>query len=109
VRQADQPSVGARRVLKGADVLGKRNKKTSSKGKGFHQPKGPHKHWHIDISYLNLGGIFYYMCSLLDGYSRYIVHYEIREQMTEQDVETIAQRAREKFPGETPRIIMLTC
>jgi len=25
--------------------------------------------------------------------------------MTEQDVETILQRAREKFPGERPRII----
>lgn len=104
-RPADQPSVGARRVLKDADVLGKRNKKTSSKGKGFHQPSGPHKHWHIDISYLNLGGTFYYMCSILDGYSRYIVHWEIREKMTELDVETIVQRAREKFPGETPRII----
>ena len=46
-----------------------------------------------------------YMCSVLDGYSRYIVHWEIRETMTEQDVETILQRAREKFPGERPRII----
>ena len=93
------------RVLKGADVLGKRNKKSSSKGKGFHQPNGPHKHWHIDISYLNLGGTFYYMCSILDGYSRYIVHWEIREQMTDLDVETIVQRAREKFLGEKPQII----
>lgn len=79
--------------------------KPSKKGTGFHQPHRPHRHWHIDISYLNLGGTFYYMCSILDGYSRYIVHWEIREQMTEQDVETIVQRAREKFPGETPRII----
>jgi len=45
------------------------------------------------------------MCSVLDGYSRYIVHWEIRETMTEQEVETILQRAREEFPGETPRII----
>ena len=28
-----------------------------------------------------------------------------REAMTEQDVETIVQRAREKFPGVSPRII----
>ena len=50
------------------------------------------------------------MCSILDGYSRFIVHWALfpdcwRESMTEQDVETILQRAREKFPGETPRII----
>jgi transposase InsO family protein len=93
------------RVLKQAGVLGRHNTKPSRKGKGFHQPNRPHRHWHIDIAYLNLGGTFYYLCSILDGYSRFIVHWEIREQMTEQDVETILQRAREKFPGETPRII----
>ena len=93
------------RVLKGAGVLDRCNTKPSKKGTGFVQPLTPHKHWHIDISYLNLGGTFYYMCSILDGYSRYIVHWDIREQMLEQDVETILQRAREKFPGETPRII----
>ena len=65
----------------------------------------PHEHWHVDVSYLNIAGTFYYLCSLLDGCSRYIVHWEIRETMTEADVETIIQRAREKFPGETPRII----
>ena len=93
------------RVLKGAGVLDRHIMKPSRKGKGFQQPSRPHRHWHIDIAYLNLGGTFYYMCSILDGYSRFLVHWEIREQMTEQDVETILQRAREKFPGETPRII----
>ena len=52
----------------------------------------------MDGSYIN-------MCSVLDGYSRYIVHWEIREQMTEADVEIIIQRARERCPGVTPRII----
>lgn len=55
--------------------------------------------------YLNLGGTFYYLCSLLDGYSRSIVHWEIRESMTERDVETIVQRGLEKYPGVKPRII----
>lgn len=93
------------RVLKAAGVLDRHNRKPSRKGKGFNQPSGPHHHWHIDIAYLNIGGTFYYMCSVLDGYSRYIVHWEIRETMTERDVETILQRAREAFPGQTPRII----
>ncbi len=43
--------------------------------------------------------------SVLDGYSRSIAHWEIREAMTEQDVETILQRAREKFRDARPRII----
>ena len=58
------------RVLKRAGVLDRHNMKPSRKGKGFNQPNRPHRHWHIDIAYLNLGGTFYYMCSILDGYSR---------------------------------------
>ena len=45
------------------------------------------------------------MCSVLDGFSRYIVHWEIREAMKESDVEIILQRAHEKFPDAAPRII----
>jgi len=93
------------RVLKSADLLHKWNRRTSSKGDGFKGPKKPHEHWHIDVSYLNILGTFYYLCSVLDGYSRYIVHWEIRESMTEADIETILQRAREKNPEARPRII----
>ncbi|MDP8228683.1 MAG: integrase core domain-containing protein [Candidatus Electryoneaceae bacterium] len=45
------------------------------------------------------------MCSILDGYSRYIVPWDIKESMTEADVELILQRARERFPSARPRII----
>jgi transposase InsO family protein len=92
-------------VLKAAGVMDRWNRKPSSKGKGFHQPDAPHRHWHIDIAFLNIAGTFYHLISVLDGYSRYIVHWEIREHMKEFDVELVLQRAREKFPGETPRII----
>jgi transposase InsO family protein len=93
------------RVLSGAGLLSRWHHKASKKGDGFQQPLAAHEHWHIDISYLNICGTFYYLCSLLDGFSRYIVHWEIREQMTEADVETILQRAREAFPDARPRII----
>ena len=91
------------RVLKRAGVLNRRNSKPSQKGKGFHQPSRPHRHWHVDIAYLNIAGTFYFLCTVLDGYSRFIVHWEIREKMEEVDVETILQRARERFPGESSR------
>ena len=93
------------RVLKEAGRLKKWTTMPSSKGSGFRQPQKGHQHWHIDIAYLNICGTFYYLCSLLDGYSRFVVHWEIREQMTEQDVELVIQRAREKFPQAKPRII----
>jgi len=93
------------RVLSQAGLLQKWNSKKSLKGTGFVQPLQPHEHWHVDVSYINICGTFYYLCSLLDGCSRYIVHWEIREQMTETDVEIILQRAKEKFPDARPRII----
>jgi putative transposase len=93
------------RVLKAADRLRHRSGRASSKGTGFVQATQPHEHWHMDVSYLNICGTFYYLCSILDGYSRYLVHWEIRERMTETDVETILQRGREAFPEGTPRII----
>jgi transposase InsO family protein len=93
------------RVLKAAGRIGRSASKPSKKGTGFHQPKKPHEHWHIDISYLNIHGTFYYLTTVLDGYSRFIVHWEIRRSMTEQDELVVLQRAKEKFPNETPRII----
>jgi len=93
------------RVLSQAGLLQRWNRKPSLKGTGFQQPIQPHEHWHIDVSYINISGTFYYLCSVLDGASRYIVHWEIRESMKEQEVEIILQRAREKFPDATPRII----
>jgi transposase InsO family protein len=93
------------RVLKAAGRLDRKNTAPSKKGTGFKQPKKPHSHWHIDISYLNLGGTFYFLISVLDGFSRFIVHWEIREAMEERDVELVVQRAMEKHPGVTPRII----
>ena len=93
------------RALKDAGLMDRHNSKPSSKGKGFVQPLQPHEHWHVDVSYLNLSGTFYYLCSILDGCSRFIVHWEIRETMTEPEIEQIIQRGRERFPGVTPRII----
>jgi len=93
------------RVLKAGGRLDRKTSTPSKKGTGFIQPKNPHQHWHTDISYLNLGGTFYFFIAVLDGYSRYIVHWEIRAKMEERDVEQVVQRALDKHPGVTPRMI----
>ena len=93
------------RVLKRVGLLSRWNRTPSRKGTGFQQPTKPHEHWHTDLSYINIRGTFYYLCSVLDGFSRYIAHWEIRESMTEADVEIVLQRARERFPDARPRII----
>jgi putative transposase len=93
------------RVLKGAGLLGRQDVSPSTKGTGFVPPGRPHEHWHIDVSYINVAGTFYYLCTVLDGYSRSIVHWEIRERMRGPDIEIILQRAREGVPEARPRII----
>lgn len=93
------------RTLRKAGLLDRWNKKRSTKGTGFVQPTRLHEHWHIDIAYLNIGGTFYYLCMILDGFSRMIVHWEIRPEMKEQDIECIMEAARERFPGARPRIV----
>ncbi len=93
------------RVLSAEGLLQRWNSRPTKKGAGFEQPLCAHEHWHVDVSHINVAGTFYYLCSLLDGCSRAIVHHELRESMTETDVEIIIQRALEKHPGASPRII----
>jgi putative transposase len=93
------------RVLRAAGLLDQRGGKPSRKGTGFLQPLAPHDHWHIDFSYINIAATFYYLCSVLDGCSRFIVAWDIRLSMQEADAEIVLQRAREKFPQAKPRVI----
>lgn len=93
------------RVLKKAGRLARFTGRPSKKGTGFEQPLRAHEHWHVDVTYINIAGTFYYLCAVLDGYSRYLVHWEIRDRMTTADVETIVQRATEQYPDARPRII----
>ena len=79
------------RVLKQAGLLSRWKSKPSRKGTGFEQPLAPHQHWHVDVSYINLSGTFYYLCSVLDGCSRFLVHWDLRESMKEADIEKMLQ------------------
>ena len=93
------------RVLREAGRLRRWAHKASKKGTGFEQPLEPHEHWHVDIAHINIHGTFYYLCAVLDGASRYLVAWSLRESMTEADVEILLERAKEKFAEARPRII----
>ncbi|MGQ9702898.1 MAG: DDE-type integrase/transposase/recombinase [bacterium] len=94
------------RVLKEANLLSKcKPCKESKKGRGYVQPTRPHQEWRIEISYVNVLGTFLFLIAIIDGYSRYIVVYDLRASMEESDEEIVLQRAYEKFPNECPRVI----
>lgn len=93
------------RALKAAGVMRTKKRPESKKGNGFEQPLKVHEHWHTDISYIKIGKRFYFFIGVLDGCSRFLLHWEIREEMTEHDAEIVLQRAIEKYPDAKPRII----
>ena len=93
------------RVLSAEGLLTTQTSGKSLKGTGFEQPTRPNEHWHIDISYINAEGTFYYICSVLDGYSRFIIHHEIAESMTQEQIQVIVQRAKEKLSVKNCRVI----
>ncbi len=93
------------RVLKNEGIIAQRKKKRATKGNGFDHPTLPHQQWHMDISNIKIQGIFYYLICVLDGFSRSIVHWDLRTEMKEEDVGIVQQGAKEKFPDEYPRYI----
>lgn len=94
------------RVLRDEGLLSKwKSKAKSAKGTGFIQPEKPHQEWHTDIKYVNFKGTFLFFIGIIDGYSRYIVHHELRTNMTEFDIEIVLQKAIEKYPNHKPKLI----
>jgi len=94
------------RVLRKNNLLNRwSEQKPSSKGSGFVQPLKPNEHWHTDISYVNILGTFFFLMTVLDGYSRKVIHHELRSNMTETDVEIVMQRAIELYPDVTANLI----
>ncbi len=93
------------RVLRAAGLLERWNRKKSLKGTGFVQPTRPHEHWHMDITYVNIGGCFYFLLLIVDGYSRYIVHWALGSEMPTLDINIALEASREKFPNTHARII----
>lgn len=94
------------RILKRNNLLNPWNtKKTSSKGTGFKQPKRAHQEWHTDIKYIHFGNRFYFLISIIDGYSRFIVNHGLFLNMKTETITTLIQEAKDKFKGVSPKII----
>jgi len=93
------------RILKRENLLASPWHHRQAKGTGFKQPLKPHNHWHLDITYINFKGTFVYLVILIDGFSRYIVHHELRQSVEALDIEILLERALAKFPGVKPVLI----
>jgi putative transposase len=85
-------------VLRARGLLAGHMPSPTKQGTGLVQPLRPHEHWYIDVSYLNIAGTFYFLYSVLDGCSRFIVHWGILEKMEETTWKPSSNAAAKPIP-----------
>ncbi len=93
-------------VLKKHDLLGPQQPAgTPAESEYRHKPTRVHEHWHIDIAYIKVRGTFYFLIMMLDGYSRYILDWDLMTDMLGSSVENFVQQVRERYPLHRPKLI----
>jgi len=100
------PETSVYRLLHEFGMIHMGTVKTYAEDEYKNKPKYVHHHWHTDIAYIKVGNIHYYLIMLLDGYSRFILDWELMTDMTEQSVSLFVQRVKEKYPYCNPMLIM---
>jgi putative transposase len=91
------------RLLSDADLL-YRWKRTRRAGDRPAPPTRPHERWHTDLMYLRVGDGWYFLVTVLDAYSRYVVHWELLATMTAADVRYVIQHAL-ATTGAHPQVV----
>lgn len=91
------------RILNDADLLYRWKRRTSS-GTAPAKPTRPHERWHTDLMYLRIADSWYFLVTVLDAYSRYVVHWELLTTMTAADVRLVIQEALERT-GASPAVV----
>jgi transposase InsO family protein len=72
------------------------------------KPTHVHHTWHTDLAYVKLFDVFYFLIVMLDGYSRYVLDWDLLSDMTGDSVATFTQRVLDAYPdaaGQKVRIV----
>ncbi|MFC2138691.1 IS3 family transposase [Bacteroidota bacterium] len=73
------------------------------------KPTYVHQQWQIDFTYFKIiGWGWYYLATVMDDYSRYVVHWELCKQMESTDAERVVKVAIKKSrlqKNERPRLL----
>jgi len=91
------------RILSRAGLLATRKVRRRTAGERYVQePTRPSELWATDISYVFVEGFgFFYLFSVMDTFSRYVIHWELRPTMTTDDAKDVVLAAVHKA-GITP-------
>ena len=94
------------RILRQFRLLGPSFKEKDGALKEYeNKPKHVHHHWHTDIAYVKLNAIHYYLIFMLDGFSRFILNWELMTDMSGSSVELFTQETIDKYPEASPMVI----
>jgi putative transposase len=91
------------RILSDADLL-YRWKRSRSRGEKPAEPTAPNERWHTDLMYLRVEDTWYFLVTVLDAYSRYVVHWDLLTTMTAAAVRVVVQDALKKT-GASPEVV----
>lgn len=91
------------RILDAADLLS-RWKRSAAGGEKPAAPWAPHQRWHTDLMYLRVADTWYFLVTVLDAFSRYVVHWELLTSMRAADVRLVVQAAVERT-GTQPQVV----
>jgi transposase InsO family protein len=74
-----------------------------AKNEYTYKPQKPNEQWQTDATYLFVKGWgWYYLISILDDYSRKILSWQLKKQMTGHDFSEVTEDAWQKVQNETP-------
>ena len=84
-------------TLRAHDLLCRRDAPKPEALKRPPEPDHPDQVWHIDLMYLYISPRWYYLVDILDGYSRFLVHWSLNLTMDADTVTLTAQEALERL------------
>jgi transposase InsO family protein len=95
-------------VLGQLDLIVRRPKEPGQTLTRPEPPRRPDEVWHVDLMYVSLSGRWYYLVDIIDGYSRFLVHWSLNTTMLTQTVTLTVQEALDRLqprPLQPPKII----
>lgn len=87
------------RVLVAQNLLARRPTPVMEPLRRPSPPDHPDQVWHIDLMYLYIRPRWYYLVDIVDGYSRYLVHWGLNLTMYADTVTFTVQEALDGLPG----------
>lgn len=93
------------RILNRHDLLYRWKRPDPADGRKVPEATYPDEVWHVDLMYLWVKGRWYFLISVLDSYSRYVVHWQLTLSMRAEEVAETVAVALENAPGKRPRIV----